>query len=401
MAQSIYEELGLSPVINACGTVTRLGGAPMPEPVLQAFRDAAHWSVPLESLQLVASRRIADITGSQAGLVTAGAAAGLTLGTAAILTGPDPGRMEKLPQCQGIPSEILIAREQRSGYDHAIRAAGARLVEVGFNEITSNAGVRRTEAWEYEVAITDQTAGIAYGLSADSRPLLSEVVDVAHRHQLPVLVDAAGELPPRHNLQAIIETGVDLVSFSGGKAIRGPQSTGILCGRRDLIAAAVLQMLDMDDHQELWDPPREWFQDIDTPRMPRHGIGRALKVSKEEIVALLTALDLFASGAYEADVARCRSELEQLAAGLQDTPLRTRLVERETQGRHPVLEVQLPASAGGPAAMRVCRELREGQPAIYVGHGRLSDGILMIDPLCFHDGDGLKIAARLTALCQE
>ncbi|MEO1999467.1 MAG: aminotransferase class V-fold PLP-dependent enzyme, partial [Planctomycetaceae bacterium] len=365
------------------------------------FRDAAQWSVSLESLQVAASGRIADITGSQAGLVTAGAAAGLTLGTAAILTGLDPGRMERLPHCQGMRSEILIAREQRSGYDHAIRAAGARLVEVGFNEIASNAGVRRTEAWEYEVAINEQTAGIAYGLSTHSQPALEELVEVAHRHRLPVLVDAAGELPPRKNLKTIIATGADLVSFSGGKAIRGPQSTGILCGRRDLIAAAALQMLDMDDHQELWEPAREWFADGEVPRMPRHGVGRGLKVSKEEIVALLTALELFASGHYEEDAARCRSELEQLTTQLEGSRLRTVLVDRDDQGRHPILEVHLPKRSGGPTAMQVCRALRQGQPAIYVGHGRLSDGILAVDPLCFHDGDGLKVAVRLIETLDE
>jgi len=393
--------MGLDPVINACGTVTRLGGARMPDEVLQAFQEAARWSVPLEALQVAASRRISRITGSEAGLVTAGAAAGLTLGTAAILTGLDPGRMERLPQSDGIPSQILIAREQRSGYDHAIRAAGARLVEVGFNEIASNAGVRRTEAWEYEAAIDDQTAGIAYGLAANSRPALSEVVEVAHRHQLPVLVDAAGELPPRDNLTAIIETGADLVSFSGGKAIRGPQSTGILCGRRGLIAAAALQMLDMDDHQELWDPPNEWFAGRSDVRMPRHGIGRALKVSKEEIVALLTALDLFAAGGYEEDAERCRAELRQLADRLEGSSFRTRLVERQDQGRHPLLEVDVPRGESGLTAMQVCQALRRGQPSVYVGHGRLADGILAIDPLCFHEGDGLRLATRLLEILSE
>ena len=166
----------------------------MPAAVLEAFHDAAKEWVPLEQLQAAASRKIAETTGAEAGLVTAGDAAALTLGTAAILTGFDLGRMEKLPQTDGFPNEIIIAREQRSGYDHAIRAAGARLVEVGFNEITSNAGVRRAEVWEYEAAITSQTAGIAYVLGPGCCPALSDVVALAHRHNLPVIVDAAGEV---------------------------------------------------------------------------------------------------------------------------------------------------------------------------------------------------------------
>src|SRR5205085_4725275 len=127
----------------------------------------------------------------------AGAAAALTLGTAAILTGLDCGRMERLPWCAGFAHEFVIAREQRNGYDHAVRAAGARLVEVGFHEILANAGVRRTEAWEYEAAFTANTAGVLYVFAPDARPPLPEVVERAHRRGLPVLVDAAGELPPR------------------------------------------------------------------------------------------------------------------------------------------------------------------------------------------------------------
>src|SRR5262245_55317486 len=127
---SIYDRFGVTPIINASGSVTRLGGAPMPPAVLQAFQEAAGESVSLEQLQAAASRRIAEVTGAEAGLVTAGSAAALTLGTAAILAGNDLGRMEKLPHCDGFPDEFIVAREQRSGYDHAVRAAGARLVEV-------------------------------------------------------------------------------------------------------------------------------------------------------------------------------------------------------------------------------------------------------------------------------
>src|SRR5262249_7946296 len=152
------------------------------------------------------------------------------------------------------PHELIVAREQRNGYDHAVRAAGARLVGVGFNEIVAGAGVRRTEAWEYEAAYGSRTAGILYVYDSGARPPLAELVARATARALPVPVDAAGELPPRANLRTIVGTGADLVCFSGGKAIRGPQATGILCGRRDLVGAAAVQMLDMDDHFELWEP---------------------------------------------------------------------------------------------------------------------------------------------------
>jgi len=385
-----YRELGIEPIINACGTVTRLGGAPMSETVLEAFRMAAQEWVPLDRLQAAASGKIAALTGAEAGLVTAGSAAALTLGTAAILAGYNPSRMERLPCTDGIPSEMIIAREQRNGYDHAVRAAGATLVEVGMNEIVSNAGVRRTEAWEYEAAITANTAGIVYVMARDSRPALEDVVAVAQRHDLPVLVDAAGELPPRSNLRKIPGSGADLVAFSGGKAIRGPQSTGILCGRQDLIASAALQMLDMDDHPELWDPPAGLIDRSCLPGPPRHGIGRGLKVSKEEIIALLTALELFASGAYDAELPRLREMLVTVMTGMQDVCCTARLVEPDSPDRWPLLELRVQEARLGRTAFDVCRRLRCGSPPVHVGHGRLGEGVLMVNPLCL-DNEGARV----------
>jgi L-seryl-tRNA(Ser) seleniumtransferase len=392
---SIFEQFGISPLINASGAVTRLGGAPMPEAVLQAFRDAAGEAVSLEQLQGAASRRIARITGTEAGLVTAGSAAALTLGTAAILTGADAGKMERLPHCEGFPHEFVIAREQRSGYDHAVRAAGARLVEVGFNEIVANAGVRRTEVWEYEAAFGPNTAGVVYVFSPTSQPPLEQVVEVSRRYGLPVLVDAAGELPPRRNLETIAARGADLVAFSGGKAIHGPQSTGILCGRRDLIAAAAVQMLDMDDHYDLWDPPADFIDKRLFSGIPRHGIGRAMKVSKEEIVALLTAFDLFASGAYDAMRADSRQYLETIAARLRELPARCTIVDDGDGESLPNLEIAIDERRLGRPAIEVCRRLRRGTPPVYVGHGRLPYGILMINPLCLTSARAEKLATRL------
>ena len=381
---SIYERFGVTPIINASGAVTRLGGAPMPDSVLQAFCEAAGEAVSLEQLQAAASRRIAQVTGTEAGLVTAGSAAALTLGTAAILTGYDLAKMERLPRCDGFPHEFVIAREQRSGYDHAVRAAGARLVEVGFNEIVANAGVRRTEAWEYEAAFGPNTAGVVYVYSPTSQPPLAEVVDRAHRFRVPVLVDAAGELPPRRNLTVIAASGADLVTYSGGKAIRGPQSTGILCGKRDLIGAAAVQMLDMDDHFQLWDPPADFIDKTQLGGIPRHGIGRNMKVSKEEIIALLTALDLFASGAYDTGLTAFRSYLETIIAGLRDLPVRCELLDKGDGESLPILEIVLDESRLGTTAFEVCRRLRQGTPPVYVSHGRLAEGILVINPLCLN-----------------
>ena len=362
--------------------------------VLEAFCAAATDSFLLDHLHGAASQVIAEATGAEAGLVTAGAAAGLMLGAAAILTGYDLARMEKLPHCD-FANELVVAREQRNGYDHAVRAAGARLVEVGFDEVGAGAGVRRVEAWEYEAAIGPQTAGVLYVYDPSARPPLAEVVARAHAHGLPVLVDAAGELPPRSNLRDLPATGADLVVFSGGKAIRGPQATGILCGRRDLVGAAALQMLDMDDHFELWDPPENLIDKGRLPGLPRHGIGRALKVSKEQVIALLEALRLFTAGAYDRELPEKRRLLERVAAALEGTPVARRLIVPSDGESLPILEIVIDQPALGRSALEVCGRLRRGQPPVYVGHGRLAEGKLVINPLHLNEERAAVLARRL------
>jgi L-seryl-tRNA(Ser) seleniumtransferase len=390
---SIYEQYGLSPIIYASGAVTRLGGAPMPDAVLEAFCAASRDCVPLDQLQAAASRRIAAATGAEAGLVTAGASAALMLGAAAILARYDLGRMEKLPHCDW-PCEFVVACEQRNGYDHAVRAAGAKFVDVGMHEMVAGAGVRRAETWEFVAAFGPQTAGVLYTYDAQARPPLTELVRAAHARGLPVLVDAAGELPPRSNLQAIVATGADLVAFSGGKAIRGPQATGILCGRRDLIASAALQMLDMDDHFELWEPPAAFIDKTKVPGLPRHGIGRALKVSKEQIAAFLIALERFQAGAYIDDRPAQRRQLDLIAKSLNGYAVTCTVREPVDGESLPLLDLQLHEAQTG-SAFEVCRRLRQGKPSVQVNHSALSEGKLIINPLHLTDERTAQLIDRL------
>ena len=392
---SVYERWGLEPIINVSGAVTRLGGAPMPEEVLAAFCEAARESIPLDQLQGLASRVIAEATGAEAGLVTAGAASALTLGAAAILTGHDLGRMEQLPHCQGFPHEFVMAREQRNGYDHAVRAAGVKLVEVGFHEMVAGAGVRRAEAWEYAAAFSPATAGVLYVFDAHARPPLAVVVAAAHARGLPVLVDAAGEVPPRTNLRAILATGADLVTFSGGKGIRGPQATGILCGRRELVGAAALQMLDMDDHFELWEPPEHLIDRSRLVGLPRHGIGRGMKVSKEQIIALLTAMKLFTAGVYDRQLAELREHLARIENALHGAPANCRTLVPADGQSLPILEITLDEQALGRSALEVCRRLRRGKPPVYVGHALLDQGKLVVNPLHLNTARTEVLSQRL------
>ncbi len=398
----IYDRLGIRKRINAAGLLTRLGGSLMPREVLEAMEEAAQSFVDIAELQARASAAIAQYTGAEGGLVTSGAAAALTLGTAACLTGLDVTRMERLPDTEGMPNEVLMFRTHRTTYDHAIRAAGARIREVGFNDRSFGAGVRGGEAWELEVAITARTAAIAYTASNFNDPPLPLVVGVAKKHMLPVIVDAAAQLPPVENLRRFVTEGADLVAFSGGKAIRGPQSTGILCGRRSLIAAAVLQQLDMDVTTETWNPPELLIPRQALQGIPHHGVGRGFKVGKEEIVGLLVALERFVRMDSGLELAAKEAQLVAIAESLSDLPhIRVRLLPASETGRFPLLELLLEEAALGQTASAVSMELQRGEPAVHLNERHAAGGILTINPAGLQEGEGQIVAARLRAVLQK
>src|SRR5262249_1542287 len=333
---SIYDRFGVRTIINAKGPSTRLAGGLRDPDVTSAMTEAAGYCVDMAELQAGASKVIAEVTGAEAGIVTAGAAAGLLLGTAACMTRLAPGKMSRLPDTRGMKSEVIMVRSQRNFYDHAVRTTGARIVEVGLPDRYAGAGVRDAEPWEIEDAITGETAAAGWGESGRGQPPLAEVVRVAHHAGVPVIVDAAGQLPPVGNLQHFLSEGADLVAFSGGKAIGGPQGSGILAGKRDLIMAAVLQHLDLDIYWEQWAPPPSL---IDKGRLvgePPHGIGRPCKVGKETGVGLLVALQKFAAESDESRTRRLQPLAQRLYsalsgvehAGVVLTGGRTRVGER-------------------------------------------------------------------------
>jgi L-seryl-tRNA(Ser) seleniumtransferase len=395
---TIYERLGVRTRVNAAGLLTRLGGSLMPTEVVDAMAEAAGHFVDMAELQAAASVAIARHTGAEAGLVTSGAAAGLTLGAAACLAGLDAARMDRLPDVEDIPNEILMSRTHRTGYDHAIRAAGARIREVGFNDRATGAGVRDTEIWELEAAITDRTAAIAYMATPGGQPPLAHVTALARRHRLPVLVDAAAQLPPAENLRRFIADGADLVVFSGGKAIRGPQGTGILCGRRELIASAALQQLDMDVRPETWAPPAGLVRRDSLRGVPHHGIGRGFKVSKEEIVGLLVALDRFASLDHAAERARqmrLLAAIEERIAGIPH--LRPRLLSAAETGRDPLLEIRVDEAGLGRSAFEVGLALQQADPPVHLGERRASEGVLIVNPVGLREGEEAIVSSGIRA----
>jgi L-seryl-tRNA(Ser) seleniumtransferase len=258
---SSYQELGLQPIINAAGTLTTLGGSLMPAQVVEAMAGASHAFVDMGELHLAAGQRIAELTGAEAAHVCAGAAAGIVLMAAACMAGTDAKRIRLLPDTNEMNRTFIVQQGHITSYEQGIRSAGGKLVEI---EPTAEALAQAVQ--------DDDVAAIFYTFAWFCRQKvlpLSEVAQIAHQHDVPVIVDAAAEVPPVENLWRFTKEGADLVTFSGGKAMRGPQSTGIILGRADLIEACRLN------------------------DCPHSAIGRPIKVCKEEIVGLVTAVELY------------------------------------------------------------------------------------------------------------
>jgi L-seryl-tRNA(Ser) seleniumtransferase len=382
---SVYARFGVPTVINAAGTVTRLSGGHMHQEVLAAMRDAAGACVDMVALQAGASRVIARVTGAEAGIVTSGASAALLLGAAACLAGLDPARMNRLPEVAEGRNEIIVVRSQRNMYDRALTVAGGRIVEVGIADRYSGSGVRDAAPWEIEAAITPRTAAICYLAQPQSLPSLTEVSSVAHAHAIPVLVDAAAQLPPKDNLRRFLTEGADLVAFSGGKAIGGPQSSGILAGRADLVASALMQMLDLDLFADTWNPPEEFARLRQLRGLPQHGIGRSCKVGKEEVVGLLVALERFAAMDDSDRQAEWRGILQAIVDAAEGTSLQLVLLDRPM----PLLEVHT------PDATALAAQLAAHDPPIHCSVGRRDANVLVISPAALTADEAVIVGGAL------
>ena len=374
---NIYKEFGARTIHNLAGASTRVGGPILAKEVADAMVNASTLSVDMTELQASASEYISKITGSESAYVTSGASAGLTMAAAAILAGLDPAKMENLPSVKNDKNEFIISREHRNGYDHSFRLAGGETIEVGMNEILSGAGVRRTEAWEYESVINEKTAGIVYVATQDSEPPFEEVIKVANKNNLPVIVDAAGQLPPRENLRKFIEMGADLVAFSGGKAIKGPQSSGILCGKKDYISSVALQSLDMDEYYEIWNPPSNLIDKSKISAIPRHGIGRGFKVAKEEIAGLLVALRLFIEKDINAEMANCAKYLSIIENKIKSLPnIETSINIPANSEEYPTLNIH----TENIDAFELCNSLKV-KSGLFLNEKGLSENFMTIHPM--------------------
>jgi D-glucosaminate-6-phosphate ammonia-lyase len=353
------------PFINAAGTYTAMTASLMPPEVMDAINYASKHYVMLDELHDRVGERIAKLVRSEAAMVTSGAAAALTLGTAASLTGADRQKIADLPNLAGMKNEVIIQRSHRFGYDHAVRNCGVRLVEVETRD-------------ELERAVTDKTAMMLFynNNNKEGRIQDQEFAELGRKHRVPTLNDAAADVPPVENLWKYTGMGFDLVAFSGGKGIRGPQSAGLLLGRKDLIAAARLNA-----------PPNG-----DT-------VGRGMKVNKEEMLGMLAALELY----LEKDHAKERREFDKRAetirAGAAAVPgVTAEVFVPEVANHVPHVRVSWDAAAKGLTPADVVKALREGEPSI----GTRSEGpALVIGVWMMQPGEEKIVARRLRQVIER
>jgi L-seryl-tRNA(Ser) seleniumtransferase len=348
--RDVIRELGVRSFINAAGTFTALTGSLMRPEVVAAMRVASRKYVRLDDLHDAVGKRIAELLGCPAALVTSGCASALSLATAACVAGKDPDRIRRLPDTQGLKNEVLVQKTHRVGYDHAIRNAGVKLIEIETRE-------------ELESAISPRTAMLFFLNFADPKGKIhrEEFVAIGKRHNISTLNDAAADVPPVENLWRYTKMGFDLVAFSGGKGLRGPQSAGLLLGRKDLIEAARLNNSPNGDT-----------------------LCRTNKVNKEEIVGMLVALESYLlldhAAIWKDWEARCRC-IAQALAGLPD--VRTEVFVPEIANAVPHLRIIWDHQKRGVDIPKMIRKLREGTPSIEVApgaHERFSIGVWMMEP---------------------
>ena len=370
--EDYYDKLGVTKIINAAGTYTALTASIMPPSVQAAVAQAAKHPVRLAELQQKAGAYIAQRLKCEAALVSAGAASALTLGTAACMTVGNRAAVSLLPlNVSSLKNEVIVQKGHRYGYDHAITNCGVRFVEVETPE-------------QYEQAFTDRTVMCHFYNAAESGQISREKwIEVAHRHGVPCFNDAAADVPPISNLWNYTQMGFDLVTFSGGKGIRGPQNAGLLLGRKDLIEAA------------------SWSN---SPR--DETVGRGMKVAKEQIIGMVAAVDWFLAQSDEGMQAEFRKRAERIAAHLQDIPTLTHeIVVPPVANAIPHLVLRYDLTRIHKTPLEVWDILRQGTPAIELnpstGRRAASAGLpggedtILIGVWMLQPGEDMIVARRL------
>jgi len=359
MGRDYFRDLGIRPFINAAGTYTAMTASLMPPEVMDAINYASKHYVMLTELSEKVGERIATLVHADAAMVTSGAASALTLGTAAVLTGTDQQKIVDLPNLAGMKSEVIIQKSHRFGYDHAVRNCGVRLVEVETRE-------------DLERAVNEKTAMMLFynNNNKEGRIQDEEFVQLGKKHSIPTFNDAAADVPPVDNLWKYTKMGFDLVTFSGGKGIRGPQSAGLLLGRKDLIAAARLNA-----------PPNG------------NAVGRGMKVNKEEMLGMLAALELYLEKDHERETREFEKRAERIRSSASEVPgVKAEVFVPEVANHVPHVRISWDPAQKGLTADAVVDALRAGEPSIVT---RAEGGALVVGVWMMRQGEDKVVARRL------
>jgi L-seryl-tRNA(Ser) seleniumtransferase len=357
--RDLFRELGVRPFINASGTYTDMTASLMVPEAMQAINYASQHFVMLAELHDKVGERLATLLKCESAMVSAGAASALTLGTAAVLAGTDRDKIAALPNLEGMKSEVIIQKAHRFGYDRAVRNCGVKLVEVETRD-------------DLERTVSDKTAMMLFLNMNNSAGQIKhqEFVELGKKHSVPTMIDCAADVPPVENLFKYTAMGFDLVIFSGGKGIRGPQSAGLLLGRKDLIAAARMNA---------------------SPN--GSAIGRGMKVNKEEMVGMLAAIEAYLKRDHEKEWKEFESRAETIRKAVSAVPGVTAEIHVPEVANHvPHVRITWNAEEKKLTARDVITTLRDGEPSIRARGGRqgLDIGVWMMKP-----GEAKIVATRL------
>ncbi|MFC1607645.1 aminotransferase class V-fold PLP-dependent enzyme [Candidatus Latescibacterota bacterium] len=353
-----YESIGAKPVINCMGTHTNRGGSLMLPEVMAAMEEANKHYIRMDDLMEMVGKRLGELSGAEWGCVTSGCAGAMFAATCACVTGGDPEKMALIPDTTGMKNEVLVAKDQRHVYDRSIWMVGVKMIEAETAE-------------EMEAKVNDRTVMIdVWGeVLGKSKIKLNEMVDIGKKYGIPVMVDAAAERPDVPD--RYIEAGVDLVCYSGGKCMRGPQSAGLLLGRKDLVQAAFLNIA------------------------PHHALGRPMKVGKEEIMGMLAAMEMWVNGRdHKAEWTEWMRKLQYISDAV--TPLQTvtaEIIMPDRPSNHaPRLAITWDQATIKISPRQVNEELYNGTPGIEMPNN--SRGMSIMSYM-LEEGDEIPVAKRL------
>ncbi len=376
---------GIRPVINATGTSTSLGGCLIPKCASDAWVEASKYFVPMTELLEKACERVAKLCGVPAAHITSGASAALTLMSAACITGKDREKMKRLPNTEFMKNEFIRYRGMTTHYEQAYRRAGAKWVVVGgsivvippplqVKDVNSNDfRVIGVTLKEIEEAITDKTVALVHTFSwfnvQQGIPSLKEMAELAHDHGLPIIVDAVAQIPPPSRTRKYVDEGADLVAFSGGKCLHGPNDVGLIVGQKDLVEACAMQS------------------------NQNSGIGRGFKASKEDIIAAVVAWEWYFDWFSEKITAERMKKMRYVSKAFKDfANVKPYLVyPDETDCPVPMVYLQLDEKALGITATEVMMKMRQGTPPITLRGGYEQLGIFRVNSLFLEDDEKIIV----------